>query len=253
MPVTVAAALAGGVFAGAQLHSGSGNGSVSPAASGGLGSTSAPSATSTGVGPTTAQKGQAAGSPQSVGSVAFTLADGWQVTATSATSACVTLKTSPKPAPAGSGSNAALPCGVDGLFVKTDATTTVWPLSTATKDTGWWPASTSSASDLVCPVAKPGSSGGSGSSDMVKASTLLRSTPKYPLADLTGQASPVTADYHEWAVVCDSGHGVQPMLWKLNAAPGAASATFTIATVVSADPQYDLALLGMVGSLHPSS
>ena len=246
MPVTVAAALAGGVFAGAQLPSDSGNGSAAPAASGGLGSTGAPSATSAGAAPTTAQGVQAEGSPQSVGSVSFTLADGWQVTATSATSTCVTLKTSPKPAPAGS--DAALPCGVDGLYVKTDAVTTAWPLSTATKDTGWWPASTSSASDLVCPTAKPGSS------DMVKASMLLRSTAKYALADQTGQASPVTAEYHEWAVVCDSGHNVQPMLWKLNAAPGAAApATFTIATVVSADPQYDSALLGMVRSLHPSS
>jgi invasion protein IalB len=92
---------------------------------------------------------------------------------------------------------------------------------------------------------------------MVKSSTLLRSTAKYALAGQVGQteqASPVTADYHEWAVVCDSGHGVQPMLWKLNVAPGAAApATYTIATVVSADPQYDSALLGMVGSLHPSS
>ena len=255
VPVTVAAALAGGVFVGAQLPSDSGNSGASPAAGGPGGTVSTagvPGGTSTGTAPSSAPNVQAAGSPQSVGSVAFTLADGWQVTQTSATSACVTLKTNTNPKPttagAGSGASAALPCGVDGLYVKTDAVATAWPLSTATKDTGWSPASTSSGSDLLCPTAKPGSS------EMVKDSMLLRSTAKYELADQTGQASPVTADYHEWAVVCDSGHGVKPMLWKLNAAPGAAApATFTIATVVSADPQYDSALLGMVGSLHPSS
>jgi hypothetical protein len=254
VPVTVAAALGGGVFVGAQLPSDSdktvSSGSQPGGEVSGLGTSNAPSGASTGGTPTSAQSPQAVGSPAKVGSVGFTLADGWQVTPTSTTSACVTLKTSPKPTPAGSGSAAALPCGVDGLYLKTDAVPTAWPLSTATKDTGWWPAasSASDASDIVCPVAKPGSS------DQVKDSVLLRSTAKYALADQTGQASPLTADYHEWAVVCDSGLGVRPMLWKLNAAPGAATpAKFTVATVVSADPQYDSALLGMVGSLHPSS
>ena len=55
-------------------------------------------------------------------------------------------------------------------------------------------------------------------------------------------------------MTCDNGDGVQPMLWKLNAAPGAATPDkYTVATVVSADPGYDAALLGMVGSLHQRS
>ena len=250
VPVTVAAALTGGVFVGAQLPSDSGGKTVVSSGAGGDGSSSpATTGTSTGAAPTPAQNVQAVGSPASVGTLDFTLADGWQVTKISATSGCVTLK-NPKPAPVAAGSDNAdaLPCGVDGLYLKTDATPAAWPLSTATRATGWWPGEVSSASDIVCPVAK------SGGSDMVKDSVSLRSTPKYGLDAQAGQAAQATAEFHEWAVTCDSGLGVQPMLWKLNAAPGApAPAKFAVATVVSADPEYDSALLGMVGSLHQSS
>lgn len=240
VPVTVAAALAGGVFVGAQLPSGSDNNAVSPGASGGVdGTPNTPNITSV----TSTQVG---------GTLAFTLADGWQVTQTSPTSACVTLKTNPKPAPAAAGSEAALPCGVDGLYVKTDAVPAAWPLSTAAKATGWWPADVSSASDIVCPVAKTGGSSSSSSSDMVKDSVLLRSTAKYELTTPNADGTQATADYHEWAVTCESGLGVQPMLWKLNVAPGTATPEkAAVATVVSVDPEYDSALLGMVGSLHP--
>lgn len=242
VPVTVAAALAGGVFVGAQLPSGSSSTpTASPGSSGG--STSAPANGST----TPMQNASVAGTPQSIGAVSLTVTAGWQFTSTSKTSACVTL--SSHPAPAAATSAAALPCGVDALYLKTDATAASWPLSTAAKDTGWWPATVSSASDIVCPAATAGSG-----TDMVKDSTLLRSSDKYELAAQPGQATAATADYHEWAVTCDSGPGVQPMLWKLNAAPGAAApTTFTVATVVSANPQYDSALLGMVGSLHQTS
>jgi hypothetical protein len=131
---------------------------------------------------------------------------------------------------------------VDALYVKTDATPDAWPLSTATEDAGWWPAAVGSASDIVCPTAKPGAG------DTVKDSVALRSSAKYALAAQT------TADYHEWAVTCAAGSGVRPMLWKLNASAGAsAPGKFAVAAVVSADPAYDPVLLGMVGSLHQAS
>ncbi|MEY9859052.1 hypothetical protein ABH935_004679 [Catenulispora sp. GAS73] len=241
VPVTVAAALAGGVFAGAQLPSSSSTTATGPASGGG--SSSGPVNGST----APMQEASTAGTPQSIGTLSVTVTSGWQFTSTSKTSACVTLSSRPAPAPATSA--AALPCGVDALYLKTDATAATWPLSTAAKDTGWWPTAVSSASDIVCPAATSGSS-----TDMVKASMLLRFSDKYELAAQPGQATPATAEYHEWAVTCDTGPGVQPMLWKLNAAPGAAApATFTVATVVSANPQYDSALLGMVGSLHQTS
>jgi hypothetical protein len=240
VPVTVAAALAGGIFVGAQLPSGSSTNTASPGSGGGSSEPSKGSTTPVQVAPT-------AGTPQSIGTLGFTVAAGWQFTSTSKTSACVTPNS--HPVLASMDNAAALPCGVDALYLKTDATAGTWPLSTASKDTGWWPASVSSASDIVCPAAQPGSA-----ADMVKASMLLRSSDKYELAAQTGQATQPTADYHEWAVTCDTGPGVQPMLWKLNAAPGAAApATFAVATVVSANPQYDSALLGMVGSLHQTS
>lgn len=241
VPVTVAAALAGGVFAGAQLPSGSGKGTVSAGSSGGESSVQgAVTGTPTGSAPTPGLSA-ASGTASSVGTLDFTLADGWQLTKISGTAGCVTPTTSPAPNPAAAGTDT-LPCGVDGLYLKSDATATSWPLSTATKDTGWWPGEAASASAITCPAVKPGGSG------MVKASMVLRSSAKYALA---GQA---TAEYHEWAVTCDNGPGVQPMLWKLNAAPGAAApAASGVAAVVSSDPQYDSALLGMVGSLHQSS
>jgi hypothetical protein len=249
VPVTVAAALAGGVFVGAQLPSGSTDknnqisaggpdtqGTVTGSSSGTTGGATTPNQS------TTPDLGaQTPGTPANLGTVSFTVADGWQLKSLNATSGCVALKNHPAPAAAADGS-AALPCGVDALYIKTDATTGTWPLATAAEDTGWWPAAVSSASDIVCPTAKPG--GG----DTVKDSVSLRSSAKYALTAQT------TADYHEWAVTCDTGSGVRPMLWKLNAPAGAATpAKFTVATVVSLDPAYDSALLGMVGSLHQAS
>jgi hypothetical protein len=253
VPVTVAAALAGGVFVGAQLPSGSTDKSqVSAGGQGGAqGVTSSPTgpadkggSPSPSLGGTsTPASAQAQGAAANVGTLDFTLADGWQLTAINGTSGCVTLKAHAAPVPAAAGS-ASLPCGVDALYLKTDAATDAWPLSTATNDTGWWPGSVSSASDIACPTAQSGS----GASNTVKDSTALRSSAKYTLAEQT------TADYHEWAVTCDTGSGVRPMLWKLNASPGAATpAKFAVATVVSADPAYDSVLLGMVGSLHQAS
>lgn len=261
VPVTVAAALAGGVFVGAQLPSGSSDktavspgGGVTPSVTASTGSTDSSTPPM--------QNQVAAATPANVGTLAFNLADGWQVTKISDTSGCVTPKT--RPAPAAAADSAALPCGVDGLYLKADAAPTAWPLSTATKSTGWWPAAVDAASDITCPAAQSGSTGTA--KDTVKDSVLLRSSTKYALtaqAAQTGQAAQdgqnapaaqATAEYHEWAVTCDTGSGVQPMLWKLNAAPGAAApATFAVATVVSADPEYDSALLGMVGSLHQAS
>lgn len=241
VPVTVAAALAGGVFAGAQLPSDSGSGNaVSPGSS--AGSTGGPSTggVPTGSNPTAAQNAGQAGTASNLGTIGFTLADGWQLTSLSSTTGCVTLKTRPAPTPVAAGAQA-LPCGVDGIYLASAATATTWPLSTAAKDTGWWPAGAASASAITCP-------GASGSSDMVKTSVLLRSSPKYALAGST------TAVYDEWAVTCATGSGAQPMLWKLNAAPGApAPTTFAVAAVVSVDPANDSALLGMVSSLHQAS
>ncbi|MBS2534897.1 hypothetical protein KGQ20_19185 [Catenulispora sp. NF23] len=253
VPVTVAAALAGGVFVGAQLPSDSnktevGAGSGQPGVAGSEGSPSTKSDV-------------AAGSPETVGTVSFTLADGWQLTPISATAGCVTPKT--RPVPASAGSAGTLPCGVDALYLKTDAAPTAWPLSTASSGTGWWPTAVGSASDIVCPAGQSGTgsqsgSGNSGSGNKVKSSVLLRTSTDYALAapTTTGSttAAPTTAEYHEWAVTCSSGTGAQPMLWKLNAAPGATPPSqFAVATVVSVDPKYDTALLGMVGSLHQAS
>lgn len=252
VPVTVAAALAGGVFVGAQLPSDSDKGQVS---AGGPGGTAA-NPTENGASKTDAGAGSAA----SVGTLDFTLADGWHVTSISATAGCVTPKA--RVVPEAGANPATLPCGVDALYLKTDVAPTAWPLSTASSSTGWWPTAVAAASDIVCPAPSAGQSGSGSSggqsgstggssgtgSAKVKTSTLLRSSTGYALA------APTTADYHEWAVTCTGGSGMTPMLWKLNAAPGAAPPSqFAVATVVSVDPQYDTALLGMVGSLHQAS
>jgi hypothetical protein len=235
VPVTVAAALAGGVVVGAQLPSGSGNSVASPT-SGSATSPAGPTSLTSPAGPAAP-----AGAVQNVGTIAFTLADGWKLTTISGTAGCVTPASRPAPAPAAAGADS-LPCGVDGLYLKSDAAPTAWPLSTVTQATGWWPGQAASASAITCPTAA------SGSSDKVKASMVLRSSTTYALSGQT------TAEYHEWAVTCDSGSGVQPMLWKLNTASGTAPAgTSAVAAVVSADPRYDTALLGMVGSLHATS
>jgi hypothetical protein len=293
VPVTVAAALGGGVFVGAQLNDDSGKNSIGATASGGtpvpqtsapqssvpqssVPQTSAPGAapvTTPGAPGTDAPTGQATSpgaeaSPKtaaevSVGTLRFTAADGWQVTPIDATSACVVLKGSSASSPAGSvgstgssgSKDAGLPCGVDALYLKSDAAPDAWPRSTATKATGWWPQAVDSPSQIVCPTAKRGAA------DHVADSVVLRSSTKYLLgAGSTGSAgsagspasgTPATAEYHEWAVTCDEGAGVRPMLWELPAAGGAAGAgKVAVATVVSSDPAYDTALLDMVGTLH---
>lgn len=241
VPVTVAAALAGGVFVGAQLPSGSDKGADTSAATGGPTTPSVESAAGTTSSPI--QNVVTAGTASTVGTLSFTLADGWQVTKLSDTSGCVTLKTgsAPSPTPA-AGEDASLPCGVDGLYLKSDADPAAWPVSTAGSATGWWPGATASSSGLACPTAHPTSA------NRVKDSVLLRTSPKFHLA------APATALYRQWAVICDSGSGVQPMLWELNTVSGtAASGKRAVVTLVSVDPEYDSALLGMVGSLHQAS
>ncbi|MFD0630554.1 hypothetical protein ACFQ9X_01685 [Catenulispora yoronensis] len=208
----------------------------------------------------------------SVGTVRFSLADGWQVAAIDATSACVTAKTggaqpgatsagntgtspgntgtSPGNTGTGTAHAAALPCGLDALYVKTDAPADAWPRSTATKATGWWPKAVDAPAQIVCPAAKLDAS------NHVADSVSLRSSAKYPLspgtpAGAAGAAGAQTAEYHEWAVTCDQGSGVRPMLWELLPADGAAGgAKVAVVTVVSSDPAFDAALLGMVGTLH---
>ncbi|NUP47374.1 MAG: hypothetical protein HOW97_08670 [Catenulispora sp.] len=263
VPVTVAAALGGGVFVGSQLSDKSGS-QANGAAAGGY----PPRVTSsTGAPSTEATQPSAQGVPNvavaegSVGALRFTVADGWQVTALDATSACVAPKAAAAPGgasgtPSGSASanssakSGTLPCGLDALYLKSDAAADAWPRSTATKATGWWPKAVDAPSQIVCPAAKHDTS------NHVTDSVSLRSSAKYVLGGGAAAAgatpgAPVTAEYHEWAVTCDEGAGVKPMLWELLPAGGAAGGGKTaVAAVVSSDPAYDTALLGMVGSLH---
>ena len=190
-----------------------------PAAGGPCGSTSAPSGTPTGATPTPGRDRQARGLPgerrldrlhprrrlaghRDLGDLGLRDAED-----------------EPEADPGRLRLRRALPCGVDGLYVKTDAVHD--RLAAEHRDQGH---RLVAGLDVLRLGPRSARAAKPGSSDMVKASMLLRSTAKYALAGRyqTGQASPVTADYHEWAVACDSGHGVQPMLWKLNAAPGAA-------------------------------
>ncbi|GAA1989534.1 hypothetical protein [Catenulispora subtropica] len=270
VPATVAAALVGGVFVGAQLPDDKSN-----TVGAGSGGTSVPGSTapSTAAAPDTqATQPSAQGAPStessqsatptpaaaetSVATLHFALADGWQVAPLDATSACVTPKAKAAGAApsgasttgAGGGAAAAaagLPCGVDALYLKSDAASDAWPRSTATKATGWWPKAVDAASDITCPTAKPGSA------DKVQDSMPLRSSAKYVLGGAGSSAGAQTAVYHEWAVTCDQGSGVRPMLWELVPAGGTAGGPkAAVVTVVSSDPAYDAALLGMVGSLH---
>lgn len=249
VPVTIAAALGGGVFVGAQLPHGKSDDKAG--AGGSVGALGGPNAQG---GPTPFSSAGVPGSQavptkavaeSAVDSLRLTLADGWQVTAIDATSACVTPKVrATTPTKAGAGT-AALPCGVDALYLKSDAVPDAWPLSTATKSTGWWPQDVASASAITCPTVRPGTENTGGAENTVKTSIALRTSGKYALGAET------TAEYHEWAVTCAAGSGVRPMLWKLNSAGGvAAGSKSAVATVVSADPAYDSALLGMVGTLH---
>ncbi|NUR31741.1 MAG: hypothetical protein HOV83_38870, partial [Catenulispora sp.] len=156
----------------------------------------------------------------------------------------------------GSSTPTALPCGVDAIYLKSDAAPDAWPRSTATKATGWWPKTVADASDITCPTAKPGP-GAAGAANKVQDSVPLRSSTKYVLggagaSETAGSPGAQTAAYHEWAVTCDEGSGVRPMLWELAPSGGtvAGGAKAAVVTVVSSDPAYDAALLGMVGSVH---
>lgn len=263
VPVTVAAALGGGVFVGTQLSDKSGSQANGPAASGYpprvTSTTGAPSGQATQPG----AQGLPAAPEGAVGALRFVVADGWQVTALDAASACVAPKGSvalggASGTPSGTQSatatgpakSGALPCGLDALYLKSDAAADAWPRSTATKATGWWPKAVDAPSEIVCPAGKHDAS------NHVTDSVSLRSSAKYVLgggaaANGAAAGAPATAEYHEWAVTCDEGPGVRPMLWELLPAGGAASGGKTaVAAVVSSDPAYDTALLGMVGSLH---
>jgi hypothetical protein len=272
VPVTVAAALGGGVFVGAQLNDKGSADKVGAGGTGGQFSQHPPTTTSAPNAQSTQPSAQAVQPPAeaSVGALRFTPADGWQVTAIDATSACV----APKAAGAtgtGAGtstvtstatgtstsapkSSSTLPCGLDALYLKSDAAADAWPRSTATKATGWWPKAVDAPSEIVCPAAKQTAS------NHVTDSVSLRSSAKYVLgagtqaADAQPAGPQPTAVYHEWAVTCDQGAGLRPMLWELSPAGGAAGTGKTaVATVVSADPAFDAALLGMVGTLHLAS
>jgi hypothetical protein len=249
VPVTVAAALGGGVFVGVQLphdkgvdHAGSGGSAAS--------SQSPQSAPSYGAAAPSSQAAANRTVESTVDTLRFTLADGWQVMAIDTTSACVTPKARVAATSTGAGTGAGtgtatLPCGVDAIYLKSDAAPDAWPLSTATKATGWWPQDVASASAIACPAAKPGTGNTGSAENTVRNSVALRTSAKYTLGAQT------TAEYHEWAVTCTEGSGVRPMLWKLNPAGGvAAGSKSAVAAVVSADPAYDSALLSMVGTLH---
>lgn len=271
VPVTVAAALGGGVFVGAQLNDDRGKSTVSAGASSGTptGGTPAPGTGTApfGAAPSSAAPSGAAttgapGTPASpapaetavvetsVGTLRVRVADGWHLSQIDATSACVMPEGAAPPAAVAAGArngtkDAVLPCGVDALYLKSDAAPDAWPRSTATKATGWWPQAVDAPSQIVCPAAKRGSG------DHVADSVSLRSSTKYLLGTGAIGLTPTTAEYHEWAVTCDGGAGVRPMLWELPAAGGAAGAgKVAVATAVSSDPAYDTALLDMVGTLH---
>jgi hypothetical protein len=233
VPVSVAAALAGGIFVGAALPDG-GHGSASAAASGG---STGPSATpsSPTAAPSTAaatETGQSAGAATTFGGLAFQAAD-WSLTTVDATSACLAPKGHVAPA-AGS---TALPCGVDALWIKAGATSATWPLSTVTEKSGWWPKTVTAVTAIPCPSAAAATAT---ASTTVATSALLRSTDKYPLS---GTA---TAKYKEWTVSCTDGSGAVPRLWQIATTPP------VVLTAVSVNPVDDAALLAIVASVQPA-
>lgn len=232
VPVSVAAALAGGIFVGAALpDDGSKGSSVSAAASGGsTGASATPTTAITSAAPTTGAP--TAGSPggavaTTFGGLSFQAAD-WSLTQVDASSACLAPKGHVAPA-AGS----ALPCGVDALWIKTGATAATWPLSTAADKAGWWP-KTVAVTAIPCPGATAGTSA------TVATSALLRSTDKYPLAGTT------TAKYKEWTVSCTDDSGAVPRLWQIASAPS------VVLTAVSVNPSDDAELLAIVASAKPA-
>ena len=164
VPIAVAAALGGGIFVGVKLpHGGKASTAVGPAAGG------APTPS--------ASQSQPLGNPQpqtsppppakvTFADLQFQLPD-WTLTQLTATTACIL-----PPKHAAPDATATLPCGVDALLVKTDATPDTWPVDSAKSADGWWPVTVSDAGQIPCPT----STGGTGSTAMVKTSTLLRTT-----------------------------------------------------------------------------
>jgi hypothetical protein len=250
VPVSVAAALVGGIFVGAKLpnHSGTEHGGIQAGSSGGTsaGLQSGPPATGTPAGQATVSSSPATAPTTSSGSpatasgptgspaeiafagLAFQPVD-WQLVPLDATTACVLPKGHEAP-----DKSAALPCGVDSLLIDTDAPADGWPVGTANLKEGWWPkaADAAAGSTVPCPGTK------ATAKNSVKSSATLRTDPKYPLSG-TG-----VADYREWTVACTDGSGVVPRLWQVKG-------TKTVAvSAVSANARYDADLLRIVASMH---
>lgn len=223
IPVSVAAALAGGIFVGAALPDNSHSATSSAAASGGASSlptSAAPTAAATASSPAASP---AAGVTSFAG-LTFEAAD-WKLTALDSGSACLAPQGHVAPA-----AGAVLPCGVDALYIKTGAGAASWPLSTAGARAGWWPQTVTSVTAIPCP--------GAASSVDVATSNLLRSTDKYALG------ATATAKYKEWMVSCSDGSGVVPRLWVLGTTQPVALAA------VSATPSDDVELLAIVASFR---
>ena len=252
VPVSIAAALVGGVFVGMKLPDDKGGQAYSTGSSGSA-HTSANAPGSQASTPDHAPNTQSADATQSAaqstaqpgakeatfGGLAFQSA-GWQLAPLDGASACLLPKAHDAPDKA-----AVLPCGVDALMIQTAASPDAWPLSTATGKEGWWPKAgstpggtnqgTAPAGAVPCPAAKPSAK------NLVKSSTPFRADDKYPLAGST------TADFREWAVTCADGSGAVPRLWQIKG-------TQTIAvTAVSVNARYDGALLQIVASMHPAN
>lgn len=226
IPVSVAAALAGGIFVGAALPDNSGHGGAASAAAGGP--TTVPSVSASVTASPSGPTSPAGPGPTTFGGLSFQTA-GWALTPIDATSACLAPQ-----GHAGPAAGATLPCGVDALWIKTGVTAGSWPLSTATDKAGWWPKTVASVTAIPCP-------GGSGASGVdVATSALLRSSDKYALA---GTA---TAKYKEWTVSCSDGSGAVPRLWQVGTTEPVAL------TAVSVNPGDDGTLLAIVASMRPA-
>jgi hypothetical protein len=235
VPVAVAAALTGGVFVGVKLpqHSSS-TATVSPGAGPG-GQASPVFGASTSGTPAPSPTLDGANPESSFGGLQFQLA-GWSMEPVGTSTASVCLLPPKHAAPDAA---AELPCGVDALMIKSDATTATWPVSGAKAKDGWWPVSDAALADIPCPAIKPGAGTAQVGSVVVKNSDLLRNDAAYPLS---GTA---TADYREWTVICTDGTGLRPMLWQTHGGK-------TVVTAISASARNDADLLRIVASMRPA-
>jgi hypothetical protein len=267
VPVSVAAALVGGVFVGTKLpddRSGASHTTVFSGSGSGTFGTQAPSngasaAASASRGGQVGQPDQATSPPAGLPSLtpnasqpsatreitfaglALRPAD-WQLTAIDDSSACLL----PKGHDALDKSSV-LPCGIDALLIQTNASAADWPIATANAKDGWWPkagaapnatATAPTTTTVPCPAAKPSTAK---NQNLVKSSASFRTDQAYPLAGTT------TADFREWTVTCADGTGAVPRLWQIKGAKTVAI------TAVSVDARYDAALLQVVASMHPSA